>query len=40
MYSYRVTVFGYPNSPDLPWGQQNVGLLDQVRSIPCNIEHG
>ncbi|PKX97972.1 carboxylesterase family protein [Aspergillus novofumigatus IBT 16806] len=38
---YRVTVFGYPNSPDLPRGEQNVGLLDQrlaVQWVHDNIE--
>jgi glutamate-1-semialdehyde 2,1-aminomutase len=33
-FNYRVTVFGYPNSPELPRGQQNVGLLDQVCRFP------
>ncbi|GFG27266.1 acetylcholinesterase [Aspergillus udagawae] len=40
-FNYRVTVLGYPNSPDLPWGQQNVGLLDQrlaVQWVHDNIE--
>ncbi|CAG7989479.1 unnamed protein product [Penicillium salamii] len=29
-FNYRLTVFGYPNSPDLDPKNQNFGLLDQV----------
>ncbi|KAF7592161.1 hypothetical protein BBP40_000648 [Aspergillus hancockii] len=30
---YRVSVFGYPNSPDLEPDQRNVGLLDQRLAV-------
>lgn len=27
--NYRTNIFGFSSSPEIPWGQQNVGFLDQ-----------
>ncbi|QDS74839.1 hypothetical protein FKW77_002875 [Venturia effusa] len=39
--NYRTNVFGFPNAPDLPAGEANVGLLDQRKAlqwVSSNIE--
>jgi carboxylesterase type B len=32
-FNYRTNVFGFPQSPDLPLTGNNLGFLDQGRSI-------
>ncbi|KAF8506237.1 Alpha/Beta hydrolase protein [Hysterangium stoloniferum] len=38
-HNYRTNVFGFPNSPELPLGQQNLALLDQQLALKWTSEN-